>query len=419
MKALALMLGALALAAGRAHAGDDPPPETTAPATPSAASTSEASTAQPAASHGATTSVRDPRPGVVPTFTLNGTSTGEATLRLGVNWLIPLTTDHELHVRVNVEAASHDGLSTLLSVSSSGFDTESSAGLSVDATYTTLQAKRRLRRQDLDAMPLAERAAQLRRCETDSSWRRPRFTAKDGTLHDVNPDDLAQVEEVDPGEYCDKAKVTLSAAERYPMPARQLAMSFGVGRSTFTQLTPSDASMAFHPTTVHKPRFSMTLGYAAYQPDAGLSAEAAGELTSVFTAASQKARWCTPTGAVTRPDGSTTDPAETCRELPIGGPTRVTTATASVHLGLVSPDYAWRAAAGPIATLGFGGDAVSYKIGFESPFYLVRSSPEFQGIVKVTPAVLLTRDATGVEDSQVLLTVSLIGGRTLFDTAFR
>jgi hypothetical protein len=379
--------------------------------------------AGPAEADPARAAQADERPDFQPTFTLKGTSTGESTLQIGLDWLRrssdPASADDETHVKLSLEAASHDGLSTLLSLDASGVGTESALTGTLEATHTVLQRTRRLHPTDIDALTVAQRKKLLADCQAERGWQLPLVPGADGTLHPADLANDADVDEIAPDKFCTSGQHALTAAERYPLPARQLWVAFSAGRDTSTQLSLTDAAtMTFHPTTTRKPRAAMQLGYAAYDPGTELTQELAGSLGLASTAAASKARWCTPAGSVIRADGSASDPAETCRELPLGDPVRTTTLAASAHLGVVGRDYAWRAALGPTATFGLGGDRTTFQIGIEAPFYLVRGSAEFQGIVKVTPMVLLTRDASGVDDTQALLTITLLGARTLFETAF-
>jgi hypothetical protein len=378
----------------------------------------------------------DPRRSATPTFEVTAKNNGEGKIRLGADLLLPFEDQlHEAHVKLALEAASRDGLSTILSGTSKGFETESSVSATFDVVYTTLQSPARIvpklpdavipadKRMKPDSLTIPERRALLLEClntsENGHEWELPKVS---GLPPDVKQDvdDDRYVEEVDGRLYCHKAMPKLIAAEherKLPLPRQQLAFSFTVGRSTFQQLSPTSDPMVLHVTKAREPQISAAMAFAGYAPAERYSLELATRLDSSFTASSKTARWCGSAGSVTRPDGGM-DPAQSCSELPLGDPTRTTTSASAAYVGFVGSDYNWRIAMGPIAKFGFGGHNVSYDIGFEIPFYFVRSSPGFSGVVRIAPAALSTRDVDGKQDSKVLLTLTLLGARTLFDTAF-
>jgi hypothetical protein len=97
----------------------------------------------------------------------------------------------------------------------------------------------------------------------------------------------------------------------------------------------------------------------------------------------------------------------------LGAPTRAQALSAAGYVGFVGDDNHWRVAMGPTARLDSGGDRTAYEVGLALPLSLVRSSAGFTGVVRVTPAVLFLRDADGARDTKALLTLTLLGDRTL------
>lgn len=344
----------------------------------------------------------DPRPQFLPVFELTGKSDGEGTVRIGVDLLVPFASKlNELRVKMLLEAASHDGFTTILEGTSDGFETASTVAGALDLTYTTLQKVPRFDKQTIISADPRELRRELRNCP-----------AKDREAAEASRD----LRQLDERSFCREAQEKILEAEneeKLPLPKRQLAFSFSVGRSAFSYLSPTDDPMVLSPTSVSKPWFAASIRHAQYAATERLSLELATSLQSSYEASSRKARWCTPVGSVR------TDAAESCFEMRLGAPTRTTTLAAAAYVGLVGDDYNWRVAMGPTTRFDFGGDEVAYEVGFELPFYLVRSSAGFAGIVRVAPAALLTRDADGAEDTKVLLTLTLLGNRTLFETAFR
>lgn len=334
---------------------------------------------------------RDPRSKLIPVFELTGTSEGEGTVRIGVDWLIPFANKQdELRVKLSFEAASHDGLSTLFEGTSDGFRTESKVGGALELIYTQLQKAPGIDEQTTDVKLLARGL--------------PNCTARHRALG-------PQADDV-----CRDATIAIHEADnqaKLPLPKQQVALSLSGGQSEFSHLLPTADLMVLASETVREPWFAASLRFARYSPVSRISTEVAGSLQSSHEASSQNARWCTPVGMVE------SDPAETCDEMPLGAPTKTTTATAAAYVGLVGHDHDWRAAIGPVTSFGFGGDKLAYDLGIELPFYLVRSTAGFSGVVRVAPAAFVTRDADGVSDTKILLTLTLLGSRTLFDTAFR
>jgi hypothetical protein len=357
-----------------------------------------------------TTKLVDPRSRITPAFELTGNSDGEGTVRIGLDLLLPFENKlDELRVQAAIEAASHDGVTTILSGNSEGFETESSVSGSLDVRYTTLQAAPSILSDAVEVISRAERRQLVRACESPSF--KPRSSK--GELLDLNVE--GQADEVDALELCESGQRALAALDptnqkALPLPKRQVSFSFSAGRSAFRHLSQVGPEM-LAPKSVKKPRFSASIGYVQYAPQERLSVELASTLASSYLTSSRKARWCTSVGAV---GGA---PADSCSELPLGDPTRSTSLSVAAFLGFVGDDYNWRLAMGPTALLQFGGNEVAYEAGFELPFYLVRASAGFSGVIRVAPAALLTRDAEGDEDTKVLLTLTLLGDRTLFDTA--
>jgi hypothetical protein len=331
---------------------------------------------------------------------LTGKSDGEGTVRIGVDLLIPFASRRdELRVKLAFEAASQDGLTTLVESTADGFRTESAVAGVLDLTYTTLQKAPGFDEQTTrTALPAARRAA-LRTC--------PAGTRAAAAMASGTESDLAALRRLD---YCAEARQILSDAESratLPLPRRQLALAVSVGRSAFSYLSAAMDPGMLTPLTTRKPRLHASLQLAQYAAQARFTLELTSSIESAYTASNRRARWCVPVGSVGL------EPAESCSEMRLGAPTRAQALSAAGYVGFVGDDNHWRVAMGPTARLDSGGDRTAYEVGLALPLSLVRSSAGFTGVVRVTPAVLFLRDADGARDTKALLTLTLLGDRTL------
>lgn len=370
----------------------------------------------------ATSSSRKP---VTPSFALSGSTTGENTLSFGVDVLVPIRQDKdELQIKGAVETASRDGLSTLFDSSADARIGESSYGGVLSFKYVRFGV-------DPDAieyLTLEERRDLTFLCMLDSTWNP---VARDvalapgappvrirSVIHDRSS---TSVDNLDYGYYCDSAKEKMNAlqGERVvSLPRQQLVLGFSMGRDELEQLSPTESAMVFRSTNRARSRFGLTGGYAHFVPSYGVLIEVPVSIKRLSEPSTTKAQWCTPVGMLADEDGGMPALAS-CEERPLGDPTRMTKISAALRAGLVSKSRSWRISAGPTGKLGFGGDETTYELGFDVPFYFVRSAVDFTGVVRVAPALIWTRDAAGEKDRKVLLTVSLLGSRTLLETAFQ
>ncbi len=362
------------------------------------------------------------RKSVTPSFALSGSTTGENTLSVGVDVLVPLTRDtDELQVKATVETASHDGVSTLFDSSADTLAGESSYGGALTLKYVRLG----MDYGKFEYLDTEERRELVFRCLLDPLWNP---VAKDVSVVGAPPARLrevmgrrgnASVDNLDYSDYCGVAKKKMRELEDeriLPLPRQQFVLGVSIGRDELKQLSPAGSAMVFRSSARARSRFGIAAGYAHFVPAYGLLVEIPASMKRLSEPSTTKAQWCAPVGLLEDEDM----PAlASCEELPLGNPTRVTKVSAALRAGLVSESRVWRISAGPTAKLGFGGDQTTYELGLDAPFYFVRSAVDFTGVVRVAPAVIWTRDADGGKDTRVLLTISLLGSRTLLETAFQ
>jgi hypothetical protein len=229
--------------------------------------------------------------------------------------------------------------------------------------------------------------------------------------------------------FCPSAIGEFKAAEEKearPSPARQLSFAFRMGRSEQTYLKlgePAEGSdtNVYTKTSKKNPRLSAGVSYTKLDASNHFTLEVPARFDLEYPSSGKKARWCTPAGAVTRPGGAAgeVDMAESCDEQALGEPVRSFTAKAGAYVGYVAPDESWRIAAGFVSKVEMVDGDNPYEIGIEAPFYFFNTSPNYAGLVRVTPSALITRDLDGKEDAKILVTLSLLGKRTLFTGALQ
>jgi hypothetical protein len=380
------------------------------------------------AAAGGVTLASDPRTTFAPLLTLSGDTKGEGKLSLGLDRLMPLGDKRsDLRLTLSAEIASSDGLATLVTGDEDGLQGPTSWLLGLDATYSVLQSIPGFTGPGLDAATPAQKRSIVLSClaedpdpiATVRRWRRKQLARDPDRPFSVEDE---TIDEIDPLDLCPKGIARLAEAEnerKLPLPRIQLSFGFRLGSSELTQLSPGADPMVLSKTTRRRLRIQAGMTYALFSPSTRLALDLPLSIDSTYVPSSDKARWCTPVGSIDRGDGSGADPAELCSELPLGDPVRKTSLRAAAHLGYVGDDTTWRASMGPTVGYVVGPGTNPYEVGLEAPIYLARATSQFSGVVRVTPAVLLTRDEDGKEDTKVLLTIALLADRTLFPTALR
>lgn len=235
------------------------------------------------------------------------------------------------------------------------------------------------------------------------------------------------VDSIGANDFCNSAVDEFEAAEekeKRPSPARQLSFGVRMGRSEQTYLklgAPVEGGDAniYAQTSKKNPRLSAGVSYTRLDASNQFTLEIPARFDLEYPSSGKKARWCTPAGMVTHPGDGGLDLAESCNEQPLGEPVRSFTTKAGAYVGYVAPDESWRIAAGFVSKVEMVDGDNPYEIGIEMPFYFFNTSPNYAGLVRVTPSALITRDADGKEDAKILVTLSLLGKRTLFTGALQ
>jgi hypothetical protein len=248
--------------------------------------------------------------------------------------------------------------------------------------------------------------------------------AKEDTVRLLDEDTPASMEVTD---YCPSGKPTLiSYLRRHyapwsSVPSRVVSVGGSAGLTTHTFLRPAGSSYALDEDKVHTTQ--AVAGSAAWIWP-GFSVELPVMFERRFRApSSTTARWCEPVGDVEIAGG--TSPAETCKEQPVGRPSRAYTVKAAAYAGALAPASFWRVAAGLSGEVTFDAaadsdDDVPFKVGIQVPFYvgtrLLKS--DAKGLVRLSIGAFYARAADGSDDTSVSLTIAVLSSPTLFPGAF-
>jgi hypothetical protein len=374
-----------------------------------------------------------------PTFNLSGTTQGAGTFTVGADVLIPLQPDgpgggSNLRLVPTFQVATTDGVATILTGTSEGVKGATSWQFGGSLTYTQRQPILRI-----DVVSLDAKADLVARCRQnplfEARWEQAkRYAISDTKGAEAEPaswtpalaDEVARkaVDELSAEQLCPSAIAELVAAERLdklPLPLTQASFAFLIGKSQLSYLTPGVGGdpAVYSATSASKPHLSAGAAYTQYLPKRHLSFEIPARLDLEYQQQATVARWCTPAGEVARPMSADRDPAQVCSERALGAPSRALTAKAAAYFGVVGPKEDWRASVGPVASVSVESGDNPYQIGVEAPFYVFRKSAGYSGLIRVTPSALLTRDRGGKEDATFVITLALLGDRTLFAGALQ
>ncbi|GMU06459.1 hypothetical protein [Corallococcus caeni] len=130
------------------------------------------------------------------------------------------------------------------------------------------------------------------------------------------------------------------------------------------------------------------------------------------------ARWCVPSGSVQNQDGSV-GPAEVCKELPRGGPTRSRSFILEGYVGFVdNVRESFRVRAGfsvekPMKR------KPNWKLSVPTTLRIAGGEDGlFKGLVQLAPGISWERDAQGKTETTLGLTFALLGQARLFSEEF-
>ncbi|XXX72515.1 hypothetical protein WMF30_33190 [Sorangium sp. So ce134] len=146
---------------------------------------------------------------------------------------------------------------------------------------------------------------------------------------------------------------------------------------------------------------------------------------SSWKASKKTVRWCSPAGDVARDEEERdpADPAESCQEATLDGPTNTKAFRVVAQAGIVDGhNGVWRFAAGPELSVPVGDAEEEFSLSLRLPFYLsFASAPEklsYRGIVQVTPRISVTRMKEGSNEIGGFIELAILGQRSLFSDQF-
>lgn len=368
------------------------------------------------------------RPAYLPSLVIKGSSTGEGTIAVSVDYLIAGQNDRSLSIAPSLEVASQDGLATIATLGSDGLDGKASWRLGLEVTW------RREQKLPSGTEAVGYHAAVLE-CLREESPDATFDQALDAELNPLNRGAVgtagnqatplgtrlaAAAQSIDWAKLCARGKqraIEKAADQKRPLPTWQVAVGARGGQTALEFLRPADAS----PMALHKDGddyFTLRAGASLvhFDPSSSLTIEGAVRFVQDRTPHSNKLRWCVP-GPEVNDDSGQVVPSEQCQELPGAPPTRARTGSASIFLGRVTKDRYGRGAIGLFAELGEAGTVRPYRIALETPVYLQYASKDYSGLVRATPSAAYSRDRDGNRDWQVSLTIALLGQRNLFPGA--
>jgi len=236
-------------------------------------------------------------------------------------------------------------------------------------------------------------------------------------------------EELDPSKMCKNAQEKhveysrIARDVRLQWPERVISFGILLGQTRHKFLEIADPeTMAYRLAKPRSyPKLSFGVSYLRIRKDVPITLEAAGRLDSTWESPSKTVEWCVPSVMVQRPGGGGLDEAKDCDEQTLGKPTVTRSLKASAYMGVVDPKTSgWRLAVGPTLKYKFINKADDeYELGFEAPLYfrlaILKQSLSF--IARVTPSMVMTHASDGTEDAKFLLTVAILGDRTMFPGA--
>jgi len=206
------------------------------------------------------------------------------------------------------------------------------------------------------------------------------------------------------------------------LPERAWSAGLLIGQTRNKWLDPASGDpMSFRLTTRNSPQVTVAASYVAIEPGSPMTREARVRIDSSWQPQSKTAKWCTPVGTVSRPDGSGSDAAQSCDEQPLGRPTAVRSLRTAAYLGVIDPrDADWRVAFGPTLKYTPVNKADSaYELGAELPIYarisLLKQS--LHAVIRLTPAFTFVHASDGSETSRFTITLAVLGDRSLFSNA--
>ena len=411
----------------------------------------------------------------LPSFKLEG-GPGKSSLDVGLDIAVALDRATDLQISPTFKATASDGVTTLLSTDGSSFTAGGAWQFGFALTVTTLPD---LSREPIDLVPRDVRVSVMETCrnECDAGSSSDFCTALDASRKHYNPklpelktamkdtadaakaarlggspdddlDDAATaaeaaykaalhevdiqaipylVETVDPLSVCKSQQKQYANMERdasLQLPDKVLSAGLLVGATNNKWLDPSSTDpMLFKTASKKYPQVTLAGSYLTIDPKRPITKEVSLRFDSSWQSSGKTAKWCSPAGMVSRPDGSGSDPAQICDEQPLGKPKAMRSLRAAAYVGVIDRRAAgWRFALGPTikyTPVSKADDA--YEIGGENPIYLRMSiiKQSLSAVVRLTPTFTFSHASDGTDDERFTITFAILGDRSLFANALQ
>lgn len=377
---------------------------------------------------------------VLPVLRIAGGTDENAKIQASLDAVVGIADAWDLSIAPTLEVASPSGVASLFAFEEGELhDAKSwSGGFSVSfLNIPTETRKDREGRSKYISGALKEaHAACMRKCASaEVSEEDNKFCADFGGMLPAN---------IDLGEYCAAGKKVFARdplfrdlRSIYP---RFLISAGGLIGGTEFEYLEADPDKNLSPKENESRRTGTLAGsFTWVEKDSGFTFEVPLVYSSDWKAAEEKARWCTPVGQVPRegtpPEGPPlTDPATSCREKPLGAPSRSWRLFTTVQLGYVdirssiddnTPRTYFRFSAGPAVDYESKQNKRNLSIGLQVPMYInFASAPaynagNYKGLIRVVPSFSLVRDLRGPEkwEPRAELKLELLAERSLFARA--
>lgn len=369
----------------------------------------------------------DPRVAMVPVLRIDGATTGESTISIAADIFLAQARygkhDGDWRLSPTVKAAAKDGLAEIIEGDKGG---TRSAQMGLALGYSKLQeiffGEKEIPAsvwQRCMSVPAAQIAFDAK-VNAARARLLGRGVQPDEGLERRVRDELSSSERVN---LCPEIKTKNQAARNAAeLPLWSVSMGGLVGFNQMKYLHPGREPLLFTRADTRRSLVTAEAAGHVLFPSRGLSLEGRLRYSIGSELPSTKARWCTPAGRVERPssDPPETDAAETCSELPVGDPSRAHILEASAYVGKYADDAKWRAAIGVWSKSTETNGDRSYQVDFEAPFYFIQKADKgYAGLVRVAPVMRYANDGEGETSTTVLISLSLLGDRTLFSGALQ
>lgn len=412
---------------------------------------------------------------VVPLVKLEGSASGKATMTLSLDYIFGPSRETDIRISPTFQTTTSEGVATLLSANSNAMTAGAAWQLGVTVTFTGLPSltgiphevatpaqrleaanvcidactaadtseicknfrdEREKAREQRGVADLEKEAARLEKIASEAPAAAPdtvgKLLAAKAAKDKAEEANRAAVvharhetaDTVSAHLFCPKGAATLAKIDTVSRdqallyPSRIISVGVLLGESRFKYLGPAADPALLTPASTSKPKLSFGLTYVRLPYEGPITIELPVRMDMSWESASRTARWCRPAGSVVRPDGSGSDPAEICDEQALGAPKRNMSVRGAFQFGYIHKQSGtWRLAVGPAAKYSVvtSGDN-TYEVGLEAPLYLSMPLAKngYQGLIRVAPSMMITHANDGTDDSRFLLTVALLGDRSMF-----